>query len=138
MVLTAQRTARARLVGPLATLLAVAAAWATVALLRPGDSGPTPCPLRNTTGVDCPFCGATRAAASLAHGELTAALDHNAFFVLAILPTAIVTWLVWTVRAWRGQPGPAITNRAMWIGLGVTAVWWVVRLAVPWLGSAAA
>lgn len=125
------------MVGPVLTLAVVVAAWAAVALLRPGDSGPTPCPLRNTTGVDCPFCGATRAAASVANGDLALALDHNAFFVVAILPVAAVAWVVWAVRSWRGLPGPQITNRAMWIGLGVTGVWWVVRLVVPWLGSAA-
>ena len=67
-----------------------AAAWAAVAVLRPTDSGPTPCPWRTLTGLDCPFCGATRAAASLAHGDVTAALDHNAFFVLLIL--AVYGW----------------------------------------------
>lgn len=135
--MTAQRTRRPRLAGPLATLAAVATAWAAVALLRPGDAGPTPCPLRNATGIDCPFCGATRAASSLAHGDLTAALDHNAFFVVAILPAAVVAWVVWAARSWRGLPGPTLTNRAMWIGLAVTGAWWVLRLMIPWLGSAA-
>ena len=69
MAMTMQRAERTRRVaGPAATLAGVAVAWAAVAVLRPADSGPTPCPWRNLTGLDCPFCGATRAAASLAQG----------------------------------------------------------------------
>lgn len=124
--------------GPLVAALGVGAAWAGVALLRPGDAGPTPCPWRSMTGLDCPFCGATRSAADLAAGDVVAALDHNALFVLVVLPLALAAWLAWTARAWRGAPAPVVSNRLV-AGLGVvTLAWWVLRLAVPWLGSAAA
>ncbi len=86
------------------SLAGVGAAWLTAAALRLGDTGPTPCPWRTLTGLDCPFCGATRAAASLAHGDVIGALDHNALFVLVILPLAVVAWGVWAARSWRGQP----------------------------------
>jgi hypothetical protein len=138
MAMTTLRAERSRRVaGPAATLVGVAAAWAAVAVLRPTDSGPTPCPWRTLTGLDCPFCGATRAAASLAHGDVTAALDHNAFFVLLILPLSVLAWRAWATRSWRGLPAPTITNRAVAILMGVTVAWWVLRLLVPWLGSAA-
>jgi hypothetical protein len=125
------------LVGPAVVLAGVGAAWLTAATLRLGDNGPTPCPWRTLTGLDCPFCGATRAAVSLAHGEVIAALDHNALFVLVILPLSVAAWGVWTVRAWRGQPAPVIANRTVMILMAVTLGWWALRLAVPWLGSSA-
>ena len=126
-----------RMAGPATALVGVVAAWVAVAIVRLGDNGPSPCPWRTVTGLDCPFCGATRAASSLAHGDVVAALDHNAFFVLVILPLAVVAWGVWATRSWRRQRMPLIANRTVLILMAITAGWWVLRLAVPWLGSAA-
>lgn len=126
------------MVAPLGTLVGVVGAWAAVVALRPDDAGPTPCPFRALTGLDCPFCGSTRAAASLGGGDLMAALDHNAFFVLAILPLAAVAWMVWTRQAWRGRPVPVLPTSAVLAVMALTGAWWAIRLAVPWLGSAAA
>lgn len=139
MTATIQHTSagarRHRLAGPVVTLAAVLASWAAVAVLRPGDAGPSPCPWRSLTGLDCPLCGATRAASSLAHGDLIAALDHNAYFVLVLLPLAGLAWLAWARRSWRGGPAPSVANRTLLVLLGVTSAWWLLRLAVPWLGS---
>lgn len=121
--------------GPAAVLLGTAGAWLAVAALAPGDDGPGLCPWRTITGLDCPFCGSTRAAASLAHGELLAALDHNALFVLAIVPLAAIAWVRWSVRAWRGDQAPLASNRSIGVLMGITMAWWVLRLAVPWLAS---
>ena len=131
------RTRGRRLVAPVAALAGVTVAWAAVALVRPGDSGPSPCAFRTLTGLDCPFCGSTRAAACLASGDVVAALDHNALFVLVILPLAVLAWGVWAARSWRGQPPPVIANRTVLVLMAVTTGWWVLRLAVPWLGSTA-
>ena len=54
----------------------------TSALIDPAG-GPTVCPLKAMTGIDCPLCGATRAAHQLFRGNVVAALDLNAVFVLA-------------------------------------------------------
>ena len=124
-----------RLVGPLAALTGVAVAWSAVALLRPGDAGPTPCVFRTLTGLDCPFCGSTRAAACLAHGDLIGALDHNALFVVGLVPLAALAWLLWVSRAWHGTPPRMVSSRLLIALLALTGVWWAVRLAVPWLGS---
>jgi hypothetical protein len=132
---TAQRARSLR--GPVVVAAGVGAAWLTAASLRLSDSGATPCPWRALTGLDCPFCGATRAAASLARGDVVTALDHNALFVLVILPLSLVAWSVWVARSWRGQSVPVIANRTVLVLLAVTAGWWVLRLAVPWLGSTA-
>lgn len=132
-----ERSTARRLRGPVAGLLTVGVAWAGVALVRPGDAGPTPCPWRTITGLDCPFCGATRSAAALAHGDVALALDHNAFFVLVIVPLAAAAWLAWVVRAWQGRPAATVPTRVL-VGLMVlTGAWWALRLVVPWLGSGA-
>ena len=133
----ARAVGASRMAGPATALVGVVAAWVAVAIVRLGDNGPSPCPWRTVTGLDCPFCGATRAASSLAHGDVVAALDHNAFFVLVILPLAVVAWGVWATRSWRRQRMPLIANRTVLILMAITAGWWVLRLAVPWLGSAA-
>ncbi len=136
----AVRTLRSRsMAGPALALTGVATAWMAVAALNPGDSGSGPvlCPFRLLTGLDCPFCGATRAAASLAHLDLVGALDHNALFVLVILPVAVLAWAVWAARAWRGRPAQLVADRSIQVLIAVTLGWWVLRLVVPWLGSSA-
>ncbi len=133
---SAQRRLR-RLARPAATLAGVAVTWAAVAAADPSDSGPTLCPWRTVTGLDCPFCGATRAAASLGRGEFGGALDHNAFFVLLVVPLALAAWLVWVRRAWRGGPPFLLSNRAVGALMALTLAWWILRLAVPWLDSVA-
>ena len=130
-------TRRRRLAAPVGALAGVAVTWAAVALIRPGDAGPTPCAFRSITGLDCPFCGSTRAAACLASGDVLGALDHNALFVVGILPVAVVAWLLWMLRAWRGDRPITIAPRVLVAALAVTGIWWAVRLVVPWLGSSA-
>lgn len=124
-----------RLSVPVGAAVGVGLAWASLAVLRPSDSGPTNCPWRAVTGLDCPFCGATRAASAMAHGDLTAALDHNAFFVLVIVPIALAALVTWLRRAWGGRSLPTITNRALAVLGLLTLAWWLLRLAVPWLAS---
>src|SRR5687768_7269726 len=86
-------------------LAAVGAAgtYAAVAVARPwGLHLVPPCPLRTITGLDCPLCGATRATRALVlHGDLAAAIDLNALYVLA-LPLVALAAVAW----WWGRPPP--------------------------------
>ena len=127
-----------RMLAPMAALAGVGVAWAAVTAWSPGDDGVILCPFRLITGLDCPLCGSTRAAAELAHGNLVAALDHNAFFVLVVLPLSVLAWSWWAVAAWRGRPFPQIPTRLLQALLVLLAAWWILRLAVPWLGSGSA
>lgn len=94
-----------------------------------------PCWFHALTGVDCPFCGGSRALGALLHGDLAGALRFNAFAVLLLLPAA-VAGLVLLARIELGRPIPSWrTRRAGLIALGIAAlVWWLVRdLAFPQL-----
>lgn len=44
------------------------------------------CPLHRILGVLCPTCGATRAALSLLHLDIKAALDYNPVYTLGVFP----------------------------------------------------
>ena len=63
------------------------------ALIDP-TGGPTLCPFKAMTGLDCPLCGATRAAHQLFRGNVIGALDFNAVFVLA---APLLLWAAVTV-----------------------------------------
>ena len=105
-------TARVRaLTAPLAIAAAAGAAWFTVAALGPEVAIPLPCPLLELTGMACPFCGGTRAAHALAHGDVATAAGHNAVVVSAV-PVLVVLWFRWSVRRARGVRGPMVTMSA--------------------------
>ncbi|MEN9595000.1 MAG: hypothetical protein RLY23_1483 [Actinomycetota bacterium] len=96
------------------------------------------CPFRLATGLDCPFCGGTRATHSFLNAEIGRAFDHNAlvaFLVpVALLIGVLLLWRGITGRGWR-VPMP---SRGVWIALGIiTVAFWVLRNlpAFSWLGS---
>lgn len=55
-----------------------------------------PCPLLALTGVQCPFCGSTRAAGALARGDVAAAWTYNGLLVVGLVVLALCSsaWLV--------------------------------------------
>lgn len=98
---------------------------------------PVVCPLRATTGLDCPLCGASRATAALVRGDVVAALDHNALYVIA-LPVVVVLVLLWLVGG--HVPDRLKSRLAPWALVVVAAVFTVARNlpveALAVLGSA--
>jgi hypothetical protein len=102
--------------------------------------GPTLCPFKAVTGLDCPGCGGTRAAHQLFTGHLGAAVDFN---VLAVLAFPFILWgLFVSLTAMLGGPrwrsvslSPAWTR----VSLVVVAAFWVLRnlpfAPFNWLGT---
>ena len=112
-----------------------------VTLWNPGDTGVPLCPSKSILGIDCPFCGATRATAALARGDIGRALDHNALWV-GLVPMAVIAFVVWTVTTMTGRPVPRVTlPRWVWVGAGVMLVAFGVTRNLDvngfthWLGS---
>lgn len=86
-----------------------------------------PCLLRAATGIDCPLCGATRATLRLLAGDLPAALDHNALYVV-LLPAVAVVAALWVLR--RRQPR-LLTLPALRWGLAILAVGFMLVRNLP-------
>ena len=84
-----------------------------------------PCPFRELTGWQCPFCGGTRLGSALLHGDLAAAFAYNpVVFVSLIL--ALMVGTLWLVEAFGGpRVRPPVTWRtaARRIRPGV---WWLI------------
>ena len=128
---------------PLAVpLLAAGALVVGCGVLRVVDptGGPTICPFKAWTGLDCPGCGATRAAHQLLNGHLVTALDLNAAFVLAV--PLLVWWAVaWWVRGVGGPrlAAPSLSPTAIKVAIVVLVVFGVVRnlpiQPFAWLGT---
>lgn len=97
-----------RRVAPLAAGSVAALTTLGVMWWNPGDDGVPLCPSKAAFGVDCPFCGATRATAALARGHLGRAFDHNALWVVMV-PFVVVAFFMWTVTAWTDRPMPRVS-----------------------------
>ena len=111
------------------------------ALIDP-TGGPRLCPFKAMTGLDCPLCGATRAAHQLFRGNVIGALDFNAVFVLC---APILIWIAVAVLR-QGLGGPTVriphVNRSTVLTLAAAVlVFTIVRnLGVApfnWLSSSA-
>ena len=132
-----------RLVAPLLTGALTLGALGYLFAVDPNEPGHYPlCPTKALLGIDCPGCGCMRGLYALTHGDLAGAADHNLLLLLAV-PFALVLWVRWLMRAWRGV-SPAVSmrafrlrNRVMIIALVAILAFGVVRNFVPYLDSAA-
>lgn len=117
-----------RLLTPVGTLAAVAAAFAYVGTVDPNEPGHYPvCPTLRFTGLFCPGCGGLRSAHAFAHGDLAAAFGSNALAVVGYGVFAVVM-VLWLVRAIRGIPMRVTLSPAWWWGIGaVLALFTLVR-----------
>jgi hypothetical protein len=84
------------------------------------------CPFHAATGWWCPLCGGLRAADSLAHLDVRAALHQNLLFVSA-LPLVAAWWLTWLLRARKDRPRPAPPRVVVAASVVVAVVFTVVR-----------
>jgi hypothetical protein len=84
------------------------------------------CPFHAVTGWWCPLCGGLRAADSLAHLNVMAALHDNAVFLLA-LPIVAVWWLDWVLRSRAGKPSRALPRYTAAAAVIVAVAFTVLR-----------
>jgi hypothetical protein len=113
-------------------LAVVAAALVPAAIAYPAVHAATGfapvCPLREVTGVPCPFCGGTTAATALADGRLADALTANPFVpalavVLAGVLLVVAARALGLVAPPRSWPRDRQRTAALVAGALVTASW---------------
>jgi hypothetical protein len=113
------------------TLVGPAAAIAFLALITPGDDGPTVCPFALLTGTACPGCGMTRAVSYLLRGDWASAIHYHPLAPL-VLTMGVAGW-GWCLlrRAELVRPLPPRLVQAALIGTGVMLLGvWVARAAL--------
>ncbi|MEZ5219145.1 MAG: DUF2752 domain-containing protein [Ilumatobacteraceae bacterium] len=101
-----------------------------VALESLGVDVSTPCPMRDLTGVPCPFCGVTRSALAVAGGHAPAT-GAGAMAVVVMIAVMTVS-SAWRWSRSRAVPSLATSRRylaALVVMLGVN---WLVQIR-PWL-----
>jgi hypothetical protein len=113
------------IVGGLAIGAIGSASWRDAVL----EHSPT-CPFRAVTGIDCPFCGMTRATVALGAGQWHAALGFHPLAPIVLAGTlALMTVIV------IGRSDVLMRGRRLFMILGAIAAIWILRLAIPWLAS---
>lgn len=114
-----------RAVGGLRWLVGYAAFGLGVSTLYATTGIGFPCPFRELTGWECPFCGGTRLGSALLHGDVGAAFAYNPLvFVSLVLGSAVgILWLVEALGGPRVRP-PA-TWQAVARRIGPTR-WWII------------
>jgi hypothetical protein len=120
--LTRVRPGRLALAAPLGLVLLVLAGGS-------GTDGPTLCPFALMTGVACPGCGMTRAAAHLVRGDVAGAIGYHPLIpLIAILAVGGWAWFL-LVRTGRARPPTGRAINAVLIATGVLLIGvWVARL----------
>lgn len=91
------------------------------------------CPFKAITGWDCPGCGGLRAVNDLGNGQLAEAWHSNALLV-ALVPVAVLGWVLWAVSSATGRPvraGPGL-RRAVLVAVPAVAVAFAVFRNTPW------
>ena len=79
------------------------------------------CPFKAITGWDCPGCGGLRAVNDLSHARLAEAWHSNALF-LALIPAAVVLWVLWLARSWTGSERTFPPGLVRYAGIGLAVV----------------
>ncbi|MFJ9612381.1 DUF2752 domain-containing protein [Streptomyces noursei] len=94
-----------------------------------------PCPFRMLTGLLCPFCGGTRMAYDLMHGDVPTAFQDNAVLLALGVPALAYVLVRWLVAGVRGRRRSLkLTARGNAVVLGIAAVWMVGRNLVHLIG----
>ena len=107
-------------------LVAIAVLW----VYKPTPHGLLRCTFHELTGLQCPGCGATRAAWLLVHGHPLLAMRYHLLLVLA-MPWTGWLWVRHLADLWRGGPPQAkLPPPQAWMGYGVVVLllaFWILR-----------
>lgn len=96
---------------------AMAAGASVVWYFDPSKAGLFPvCPLFSLTGFACPGCGLTRGFHALLHGDIAAALDHNALlpFFSLLIGFAFVSMVFFAMKG-RRVPINLLHPTGLWV-----------------------
>jgi hypothetical protein len=96
-----------------------------------------PCPLRELTGWQCPFCGGTRMGSALLHLDIAAAFAYNPVVLVGLVVLGLLG-AVWAIEAVGGpafRPPRAVSgalrrvgrDRWLLIGLSAAVIYAVLR-----------
>ena len=114
-----------RAIGGLRWLIGYAAFGVGVSALYASTGFGFPCPFRELTGWDCPFCGGTRLGSALLHGDVAAAFVYNPL-VFVSLVVGVLVGALWMVEA---LGGPRVRPPTRWQSaarrIGATR-WWII------------
>ena len=84
-----------------------------------------PCPFRELTGWECPFCGGTRLGTALLRGDVGAAFAYNPVIFVSLVLGVVVGafWLLETLGGPKVRPPQRVREAA---GRVRPTTWWVV------------
>ncbi|HUS33456.1 MAG TPA: DUF2752 domain-containing protein [Kofleriaceae bacterium] len=119
----ARLLAAAMVIAALALLL-VGALGTPQAQAAVGEGGPS-CIMKWTTGIDCPFCGMTRATIAMGAGDW-----HRAFALHPLAPVVLLLVLGMLGIVAAGKTRTLLAGPRPWMLLSTFIAIWVVRLAV--------
>lgn len=83
------------------------------------------CPLRALTGIQCPVCGTTRAAAAMLRGDLVEAWSLNCW-TMSLGVVLAVCVLAWSIEL---CGGPRIRPPRRWGQLTQARIYWVAGVS---------
>jgi hypothetical protein len=83
------------------------------------------CPFRNATGIDCPFCGMTRATLAMGGGDFGRAIEFH-----PLAPVVVLGVLALLAIVVFGRTEVLLRGRRPFILLGTIMAVWVLRLAL--------
>ena len=88
------------------------------------DHGPG-CPFKAATGVDCPFCGMTRATIARGRGDVHGALGFH-----PLAPVVLVGMLALMAAIVAGRGEAVLRGARIYVVLGAIVAIWVLRLVL--------
>lgn len=113
---------------PLIIIIAGAALLCLYALVDPATAWWMPkCPLYFLTGLQCPGCGSQRAIHALLHGDLSAAMGHNALLVVMLPLLSVGAFAELTRKRHPGLYRKVCHPAAVYGVVAAVAVWAVAR-----------